>query len=181
MEQNKTGKYFKYAIGEIVLVVIGILIALSINNWNEKRRDLNKEQIYLKELRTSLITDSLEIKRILKFNEGKILIVQEFLSIFNSEMNNQQRSNIINKNATGFTLYEMFNPKQTTWNNLLSSESLSIITNKNLRNLLMDYYSFNYNAGVQERIKIINRKVVDENPNYKIIVVGNEFNTEQMD
>jgi hypothetical protein len=36
--ENKTGKYFKYAIGEIVLVVIGILIALSINNWNEKRK-----------------------------------------------------------------------------------------------------------------------------------------------
>ncbi len=38
MEQNKTGKYLKYAIGEIVLVVIGILIALSINNWNELRK-----------------------------------------------------------------------------------------------------------------------------------------------
>ena len=33
--ENKTGKYFKYAIGEIVLVVIGIFIALSINNWND--------------------------------------------------------------------------------------------------------------------------------------------------
>ncbi len=38
MEKNKTRKYFKYAIGEIVLVVIGILIALSLNNWNEKRK-----------------------------------------------------------------------------------------------------------------------------------------------
>jgi len=37
MEKNKTGKYIKYAIGEIVLVVIGILIALSLNNWNEQR------------------------------------------------------------------------------------------------------------------------------------------------
>ena len=36
--ENKTGKYLKYAIGEIVLVVIGILIALSINNWNENRK-----------------------------------------------------------------------------------------------------------------------------------------------
>jgi hypothetical protein len=35
LEQNKMGKYFKYAIGEILLVVIGILIALSINNWND--------------------------------------------------------------------------------------------------------------------------------------------------
>ena len=38
MKQNKTGKYFKYAIGEIVLVVIGILLALQINNWNENRK-----------------------------------------------------------------------------------------------------------------------------------------------
>ena len=43
MEQNKTGKYFKYAIGEIILVVIGILIALQINNWNEKRKDSRAE------------------------------------------------------------------------------------------------------------------------------------------
>ena len=38
MEKNKTGKYLKYAIGEIILVVIGILIALQINNWNENRK-----------------------------------------------------------------------------------------------------------------------------------------------
>ncbi|MCB0461581.1 MAG: DUF6090 family protein [Flavobacteriaceae bacterium] len=43
--ENKTGKYFKYAIGEIVLVVIGILIALSINNWNEKRKTEEKKPI----------------------------------------------------------------------------------------------------------------------------------------
>ena len=40
--ENKKGKYFKYVIGEIVLVVIGILIALSISNWNEKRK-INEE------------------------------------------------------------------------------------------------------------------------------------------
>ena len=38
MEKNKTGKYLKYAIGEIILVVIGILIAVSINNWNERQK-----------------------------------------------------------------------------------------------------------------------------------------------
>ena len=43
MEKNKTGKYLKYAIGEIVLVVIGILIALSLNNWNQKQ--IEKKQI----------------------------------------------------------------------------------------------------------------------------------------
>ena len=36
--ENKTSKYLKYAIGEIILVVIGILIALQVNNWNENRK-----------------------------------------------------------------------------------------------------------------------------------------------
>ena len=48
--ENKTGKYLKYAIGEIVLVVIGILIALSINNWNEKRKERVKEREILVDL-----------------------------------------------------------------------------------------------------------------------------------
>ncbi|WP_280115287.1 DUF6090 family protein [Gaetbulibacter sp. S0825] len=53
MEQGKTGKYFKYAIGEIVLVVIGILIALSINNWNENK----KANIKLNKLLVNVFND----------------------------------------------------------------------------------------------------------------------------
>tara|TARA_R110001592_G_scaffold59171_6_gene179517 strand:+ start:1586 stop:2608 length:1023 start_codon:yes stop_codon:yes gene_type:complete len=45
LSEGKTGKYFKYAIGEIVLVVIGILIALSINNWNEDRKSANNTKL----------------------------------------------------------------------------------------------------------------------------------------
>ena len=57
MEKNKTGKYLKYAIGEIILVVIGILIALQINNWNEKSKLKNEEIKLLKEMRSALISD----------------------------------------------------------------------------------------------------------------------------
>ncbi len=60
MEQNKTGKYLKYAIGEIILVVIGILIALSINNWNEKSKDSVREREILVDLKTSL-EDNLDL------------------------------------------------------------------------------------------------------------------------
>ena len=45
---NKTGKYFKYAIGEIILVVIGILIALSINNWNELKKQQIEGQTFIR-------------------------------------------------------------------------------------------------------------------------------------
>lgn len=57
LEQNKMGKYFKYAIGEIILVVIGILIALGINNWNEKRKNKNEEKITLIKINENLTTD----------------------------------------------------------------------------------------------------------------------------
>ena len=53
-DDNKPLMYMRYAIGEIVLVVIGILIALSINNWNENRKDGIKEQFILKSLRVNL-------------------------------------------------------------------------------------------------------------------------------
>ena len=63
--ENKTGKYFKYAIGEIILVVIGILIALQINNWNEQRK-VDKEIVkVLSEVRSNLISDSLTIRQTL--------------------------------------------------------------------------------------------------------------------
>ena len=44
LSEGKTVKYLKYAIGEIVLVVIGILIALSINNWNEQKKSRDREK-----------------------------------------------------------------------------------------------------------------------------------------
>jgi len=49
MEKNKTGRYLKYALGEIVLVVIGILIALSINSWNENRK--KEDNRYIKTIK----------------------------------------------------------------------------------------------------------------------------------
>ena len=57
MGKNKTGKYFKYAVGEIALVVIGILIALSINNWNDGRKVNKKESLILNELLNSINKD----------------------------------------------------------------------------------------------------------------------------
>ena len=58
MEKNKTGKYLKYAIGEILLVVIGILIALQINNWNENQKSKKDERYILTEVLKNLKEDS---------------------------------------------------------------------------------------------------------------------------
>ena len=63
IRDNKMGKYFKYAIGEIILVVIGILIALQINNWNENRKLKQQEAKYYCQLVADLNADISNIKR----------------------------------------------------------------------------------------------------------------------
>ena len=71
LSENKTGKYLKYAIGEIILVVIGILIALSINNWNEDRKDKVREKATLYKFLQDLKSDSTYFQ----VNLGKMLSI----------------------------------------------------------------------------------------------------------
>ncbi|WP_339614296.1 DUF6090 family protein [uncultured Winogradskyella sp.] len=66
--ENKTGKYFKYAIGEIILVVIGILIALQINNWNEQRKqNRNLRDVYsnlMLDIKSDSVSYSINLKEL---------------------------------------------------------------------------------------------------------------------
>ena len=80
LSENKTGKYFKYAIGEIILVVIGILIALSINNWNEIRKEANEELKILSEIQSNLKQSLKETKSVLHDNETDL---SRYISLLN--------------------------------------------------------------------------------------------------
>ncbi|GGI57952.1 DUF6090 family protein [Winogradskyella haliclonae] len=71
IEQNKMRKYFKYAIGEIILVVIGILIALQINNWNEKNNQNNTLQNTYSMIVNDLETDITKVRQTLEFYKEK--------------------------------------------------------------------------------------------------------------
>ena len=62
LSEGKTSKYLKYALGEIVLVVIGILIALQINNWSENRKETRKEIKLAEQLLTDARADSIFFK-----------------------------------------------------------------------------------------------------------------------
>ena len=64
MSENKTGMYFKYAIGEIVLVVVGILIALQINNWNEAKKEDKVLKEYLVKIRSHTLEDLQQLDQI---------------------------------------------------------------------------------------------------------------------
>ena len=62
MEKNTKGKYLKYALGEILLVMIGILLAVQVNNWNENRKTKIKEIKILMELRSDLVQNLADLE-----------------------------------------------------------------------------------------------------------------------
>lgn len=76
--ENKVNKYLLYAIGEIILVVIGILFALQINNWNENKKNGALVKTYKKNLIENLIQDSLSIERTLKDINRELKTIEAF-------------------------------------------------------------------------------------------------------
>jgi hypothetical protein len=86
MEKSKTGQYFKYAIGEILLVMVGILLALHVSNWNQQRNQLNQEHRILQSLKTDFLESKKRLSEtmfmhrhcirksseLIKMHEGKI-------------------------------------------------------------------------------------------------------------
>lgn len=56
--ENRFGRYFFYALGEIVLVVVGILIALQVNNWNENRKTAKQEKNFFSDILNDLEKDN---------------------------------------------------------------------------------------------------------------------------
>ena len=138
MEQNKTGKYLKYAIGEIVLVVIGILLALQVNIWNEERKDVREVNI----IKSNLSNDFIQNRNVLKL---RIELIKNSLDHANSLMAFMGKSkDTINQHNLDSILvqtlyYGNFNPSNSTILELLQSGKLKLIQNNILKNKLNDW------------------------------------------
>ena len=78
-DQNKPLKYFRYAVGEIVLVMIGILLALQVNNWNEARKDQRTLTNILQNIAADMRVDALNIKEIMEYSEEENKKIKSFL------------------------------------------------------------------------------------------------------
>jgi hypothetical protein len=136
MEQNKTGKYFKYAIGEIVLVVIGILIALSINNWNENRKERNKEINYLKNLKVDLENEILNSEEFVAYHFRKVQACSKLIN--DGAPTNIKEVQVYTDTYETVFDWKDFVPNNNTFKELLSSGNLSLIKNDSIKNGLLE-------------------------------------------
>jgi hypothetical protein len=144
IKDNKISNYLKYAIGEIVLVVIGILIALQINSWNQSRINRLTETKYLKSIKKELIlnnnlnqlmitdrfTKKLEgLKLAKKYSENEIMVIDtlEFL-------NNVSYGGVF---SGGF-----YFGNRSSYDELISTGNLRLIRKDTIRNAIADYYAY---------------------------------------
>ena len=154
MEKNKTGKYFKYAIGEIVLVVIGILIALQINDWNENRKTTKYEIKILSELKNDLETNLSEIIETYNSTSHRQLSTVLVLDYFEKM---RPVDDNLKKAFENIKMDGLFNIANTSYK-FIESQGINSLSNDNLRIRVTEMY--------ERHLKNI---VTRENRNWKIV------------
>ena len=138
LTQNRFTKYMLYAIGEILLVVIGILIALQVNNWNEKRNRTNTEIEYLKRLRSDLANDTAYYHRRIKYSNKVIADHKEAIKATYTQISNPrdfyQSLNKIEYSSEALSLRDI------TYKEMHNAGQINIIRNDKIKTELMEFY-----------------------------------------
>jgi len=145
--ENKTAKYFKYAIGEILLVIIGILIAVSINGWNEDRKLAIEEQSLLKDLKQEMELNLKSLETVITQHEESLEAAEEMVKLFDDRdafdkmpaKTFQQLTWQMEKNST-------YDPQNGILNSLINSGRLSLFSNKELKYLLASFKELTIDA-----------------------------------
>ncbi len=138
--ENKTGKYLKYAIGEIILVVIGILIALSINNWNEEKKSIQKGQKILVDVRANVEFNTIQFQKDIEINRKAINSIDIVL-------NNITVTKIYNDSIARhlrFATWWASSRWKSSGYEALIDYGVDIIQSKELRESIIDLYEVSY-------------------------------------
>jgi hypothetical protein len=144
LNEGKTSKYFKYAIGEIVLVVIGILIALQINNWNEGRKHVESENEFIEGIYNDLTQDKKYIEVVLSVLKPKIK-AYNLLNEKNSEIFVEDKNHIDSLlNMYLFKGQRTFYPISGTYQSAIAGNEINTYKNKEVTRSIIKLYNSTY-------------------------------------
>ena len=135
--ENKTGKYFKYAIGEIVLVMIGILLALQVNNWNTERLNKQTEKDYYCQLVVDFESDKTELFKLIEASKQRVKLSRQLLLDLDTKTKTKEE---LIQGLFASLRSDSFIPSKSTIIDLTSSGRLSLIKDKALRKEIFKYY-----------------------------------------
>jgi len=137
-DDNKPLKYFRYAFGEIILVVIGILIALSINNWNEIRKEEQQETISYCKIGEDIESDKNRIETIIESIAERQLVCKQLLLKLHSTPKDKS---VIIDDYLSAVRSDVFYPNKAAISDITSSGKLSLLHNEELKKIILEYYT----------------------------------------
>ena len=137
-DDNKPIKYLRYAIGEIVLVVIGILIALQINNWNDQKKNAASEQLYYCRILEDFELDNQLINELKDKANYRIDSSKKILLYLDS--GKKDKHYLINQFILA-ARSEVYEPRNATFKDLISSGNLKLLNDVTIKNSLIQLYS----------------------------------------
>lgn len=139
LSENRFSKYLIYAIGEIVLVVIGILIAVQINNWNEYNKQQKEEQRILINLKTDIVKDTLKLHYNIKETIKRDSALTGIIKLL-APKNGHNKRKFIQLSLFNIAFANFFEVNSGTFDESIASGSIKYITNDSLRQHIFDYY-----------------------------------------
>ena len=150
LSKGKSIQYLKYAIGEIILVVIGILIALQINNWNQNRIQDQNEQIYLLGLKEEFQVSKLKLEELRSVNEKNYNGAKKILEYTTLKKDLPSEANFSKILFQTFSDDIAFNPNNSLLFEMINSGNLKNLTNTELRKQLTKWVSTIEDVAKQE-------------------------------
>ena len=136
--ENKTGKYFKYAIGEIILVMVGILLALQVSNWNNYRIDRISERKILDNIHRDFVANKVKFDSLKVLNYRTMTALDSMVTLFPIIGRDSTKIRAFwgyHKLIKGIT----FNAYSSTVESVISSNSLELIENDELQGYLVSW------------------------------------------
>ncbi len=166
-DENRTFKYARYAIGEIVLVVIGILIALQINNWNETKKTKTKELHYLSNIKNDLQLNIKEIQDYIEIRTARIVSSNIIIEHFEGEP--LVNLGEFNSHIVNIYTWRKFYQINNTFQELTNSGNLALISNDSIKNTLLNLETLYKKLKYEEEHFRYDAEIMLYEPSYKIL------------
>lgn len=142
LSESNFSKFLFYALGEIILLVIGILIALQINNWNNVKQERRIERVNLIALQKEFLENRDRLQKVVQLNNQNIISTEKMIRAFNKESSDTITEKTVAMFVVGSFGNEInFTPETGVLTEILSSGELKYIHNNQLKHKLAGYNS----------------------------------------
>jgi len=136
--ENRPAKYVRYAIGEILLVVIGILIALQVNNWNQERIDLKEGKLIKQNIHEEFIKNQELLKASRKLNEEALSSGMLLINLVGAEKPELAKYNL-DSLFNSSLMAEAYLPTSNSLQDIMQSGRMNLLNNAELKNTILSW------------------------------------------